>query len=39
MLKGESPGSSPLVVGFLSSYDGDLRDPLFCLREVQSPHK
>ena len=38
-LKGESPGSFPLVVGFLSSYDGDLGDPLFCLREVQSPRK
>ena len=36
-LKGESPGSFPLVVGFLSSFDGDLRDPLFCLREVQFP--
>ena len=27
-LRGESPGSSRVAVGFHSSYDGDLRDPL-----------
>ena len=27
-LRGESPGFSLVVVGFLSCYDGDLRDPL-----------
>ena len=27
-LRGESPGSSRVVAGFLSSYDGDFRDPL-----------
>ena len=27
-LRGESPGFSRVVVGFLSSYDGDFRDPL-----------
>ena len=28
MLTGESPGFSPVAVGFLSSYDEDLREPL-----------
>ena len=27
-LRGESPGFSRVAVGFLSSYDGDLREPL-----------
>ena len=27
-LRGESPGFPPVAAGFLSSYDGDLRDPL-----------
>ena len=27
-LRGESPGFPPVAVGFLSSYDGDLRDQL-----------
>ena len=39
-LRGKFPGFSRVAAanfGFLSSYDGDLRDPLVGLRKVQSP--
>ena len=38
-LRGESPGYSRVAarnLGFLSSYDGDLKEPLLFLRKVQS---
>ena len=42
MLREESPAFSLFVagnLGFLSSYDGDLRDPLVCLRKVNYPRE
>ena len=37
-LRGESPGFSLVAVGFLSSYDRDLRDPLFGASRTSSLH-
>ena len=39
-LRGESPGFSRVTasnLGFLSSYNGDLRDPLVWPQEIPSP--
>ena len=37
--RGDSTGFSQVAAGFLSMYDGDLRDCFWGLRKVQSPRE